>query len=82
MLANQRTQADFDKAHGFAATDRSAHFNPFARAIALGFTVSAVTLERVPDQDDDWIEFRMAGPDPAIAPFRTPKVRSGGPKPG
>jgi hypothetical protein len=74
ILAGQRTQRDFDEGHGFTTTDRPALPNPFAQAIARGFTVSAVSLEKVPDQDDDWIEFQMAGPDSAIAPFRAPKI--------
>jgi len=76
ILAGQMTHADFAAAHGFAPTGQSPGVNPLALALARGLTVSSVTLERVPYKDDDWIEFRLTGPDPAIAPFRTPKAPS------
>jgi hypothetical protein len=61
----------------------------FEQALRKGYTIRAVEIERKPDEDDDWIEFVMDGPDPAIAPFRKPArsqpiclhlSRAGGPK--
>jgi hypothetical protein len=73
ILAGQTTYAEFAAGYGFPATGQPPGANPFASALARGLTVSSVTLGQLSDQDDDWIEFRLTGPDPAIAPFRTPK---------
>jgi hypothetical protein len=83
ILAGQRAKAEFDEAHGFVGSGTSqAHHNPFEHALKRGFTITAVKLERMLDQDDDWIEFQLAGPDPAIAPFRTQNPQSGNSAPG
>jgi hypothetical protein len=44
--------------------------NPFDRALNRGLTVDFVGLTKVPNCDDDLIEIRFSGPDPAISKLR------------
>ena len=44
--------------------------NPFAKAVAQGMTIAAVAVERMDDEDDDWVTFELSWPDPAVTPFR------------
>ncbi|MGO8869395.1 MAG: hypothetical protein ACLQME_23150 [Alphaproteobacteria bacterium] len=76
MLAGRRSHAEFEQAHGFAASEPARRPNPFEQALRKGFTITAVKIDRSTDRDDDWIEIQMDGPDPAVSRFRKP----GGPK--
>jgi hypothetical protein len=40
------------------------------RQIAEGRMIEGVALEKMPDEDDDWIVLRFGPPDPAVSPFR------------
>lgn len=46
--------------------------NPFARALKQGFTIQSVTLTKIPNADDDLLEFHF-GPDAAIRKFEPNK---------
>ena len=72
ILAGRRAHEAFRIDAGFGSAGESGLINPFENALRRGFTISDVKVERVPDQDDDWIEFRMTGPDPALARFQVP----------
>ena len=50
---------------------RVAGWNLEDRAL-VGFEipVDGYFVERLSDHDDDWITFKLQGPDPATAPFR------------
>lgn len=72
ILAGRRAHEAFQKDAGFGSAGDSGLINPFENALRRSFTISDVRVERIPDQDDDWIEFRMTGPDPALAPFQVP----------
>ena len=41
-----------------------------ARQVKQGRLLSAVSLERRPDNDDDWVVFEFDAPDAAVAPLR------------
>jgi hypothetical protein len=73
ILSGRRTQRAFEEENGFAdASSRGGPINPFENALRRSLTVSTVKIEHMQDRDDDWIEFRMTGPDPALAPFQVP----------
>jgi hypothetical protein len=44
--------------------------NPFGRALNRGLTIDFVGLTKVPNCDDDLIEIRFSGPDPAISKLK------------
>jgi hypothetical protein len=67
-----RHGAQFEEENGFAPSGKGPLSNPFENALRRGLTISATKLEPVSDRDDDWIEFRITGPDPALAPFHSP----------
>jgi hypothetical protein len=48
--------------------------NPFVMALKQGLTIQSVTLIKVPDADDDFLEFHFA-PDAAISKFEPNKNR-------
>ncbi len=54
------------------STPGSLAFNPFARAQDDGRVIARITVERCPDDDDDWLIFHFSPPDAAVAPFRVP----------
>jgi hypothetical protein len=72
ILSGRRPHPDFEEDAGFGPASGSGRINPFESALRRSLTISAVKVEHSPDQDDDWIEFRTTGPDPAIAPFQVP----------
>jgi hypothetical protein len=73
VLSGRRSHQAFEEGMGFAPVSEShGPRNPFETALRLGFTISTVRIEPIPELDDDWIEFRMKGPDPALTPFRVP----------
>jgi hypothetical protein len=71
ILSGRRSHQIFEEEAGFATASRgNGPMNPFESALRHGLTISAVRIERNSDLDDDWIEFRMEGPDPALTPFQ------------
>ena len=70
ILSGRRTIQEFERDAGFAPPGSGGPINPFENALRRGFTISAATLKAISDLDDDWIEFRITGPDPALSPFR------------
>jgi len=74
ILSGRRSHRDFEEDAGFAAAS-AGRINPFENALQRGLTISAVNVEQFSDQDDDWIEFRMTGPDPALSPFQVPSSK-------
>jgi hypothetical protein len=74
ILSGRRSHRDFEQDAGFAAAS-AGRINPFENALQRGLTISAVNVEQFSDQDDDWIEFRMTGPDPALSPFQVPSSK-------
>ena len=77
ILSGRKTIQEFDEENGFSPSGSRHRSNPFENALQRGLTINSATLEPVPDRDDDWIEFRISGPDPALSPFaggtRTPE---------
>jgi hypothetical protein len=68
LLAGKLSYAEFMKSHGFDQTE-----NPFSLALNKGQLVDEVSIEKSDFQDDDWMVFKLKGPDPAISIFREPK---------
>jgi hypothetical protein len=69
VLAGRMTPQQFFENY---AHPNSPFDNPFARALKQGFTIQSVTLTKIPDADDDLLEFRF-GPDAAIRTFEPNK---------
>lgn len=42
----------------------------FRSMLSAGRTISEISLENCPDQDDDWVRIRFGQEDPAISMFR------------
>ncbi len=69
VLAGRMTPRQFFENY---AHPNSPFENPFARALKQGFTIQSVTLTKLPDADDDLLEFHF-GPDAAIRKFESNK---------
>ena len=73
LLAGKHEIGEWLVRHGFVAEEpNSAERNPFAAALRAGRLIEHVTVERVADEDDDYLTFDFGKVDPAISPFRTP----------
>ena len=70
LLAGKMTLARFMDAHGWDESVRGSHPNPFERALSEGRMISAISVEQVNENDDDWLSIEFGSPDPAISPFR------------
>lgn len=70
LLAGQITQEDFFRRHDFLKEE-----NRFCRALLSGKML--VELETSPEDDDDWVIFKLGGPDPAISKFIVPDRKTG-----
>jgi hypothetical protein len=69
LLAGEITQERFLELHSFNSS-----MNPFRSMLRDYKLISAVSLERgTNEQDDDWIKFEFDSTDAAISPFRLPK---------
>jgi hypothetical protein len=69
LLAGEITQERFFELYDFKSDG-----NPFENMLREHKLISAASLERGGDeQDDDWLRFEFVGPDAAISPFRAPK---------
>ena len=69
LLAGRISQEEF-----FRHEDVLALENPFDQALRGGKLIAS--FERSDEDDDDWLIFEMTGPDPAIAPFTLPQLKS------
>jgi hypothetical protein len=76
ILSGRKTIQEFERDAGFALPGAGGPINPFENALRRGFTINDVALQPLSDRDDDWIEFRIMGPDPALGPFRNPAQSS------
>lgn len=71
LLAGDISQDEFLEAHGWKSDEAKPTFpSLFKQALEGGRMIKKVTVESASDDDDDWIEFDFAEPDPAISPFR------------
>jgi len=70
LLAGKLQQKGFLKRTRFDKL----HLNPFEIALKGGQLIDSVTVEKSDDEDDDWITFKMKGPDPAISAFKVPTL--------
>ncbi len=66
LLAGKISPEDFRKRYGSAPNPVTA----FAGALKAGRVIENVSVERCPEQDDDWLTFHFSKPDPALAPFQ------------
>lgn len=65
LLAGNLSYGDFLKRHRFDET-----VNPFWVALNKGQLIQEISMEKSDFEDDDWIVFKLNGPDPAISKFR------------
>jgi hypothetical protein len=65
LLAGRMTPEQFFSDHGPPGSPTE---NPFSRMLKQGMTIQSVNLTRVPEADDDLMEFQF-GPDAAIRKF-------------
>ncbi len=65
VLAGRMTPEQFFSDYGSPGSPSE---NPFARMLKQGLTIQSVSLTRVPEADDDLLEFRF-GPDAAVRKF-------------
>ena len=65
VLAGRMTAEQFFSDYGSPGSPSE---NPFARMLKQGLTIQSVSLTRVPEADDDLLEFRF-GPDAAVRKF-------------
>jgi len=66
LMAGQLDQERFVKGYSTGAT------NFFDLRLKRGELITSATLERRPDEDDDWVTFEFSEPDPAVARFSEP----------
>lgn len=69
VLAGRMTPEQFFRDYGPPGSPSE---NPFARMLKQGLTIQSANLTRVPEADDDLLEFRFS-PDAAIRKFRAAK---------
>lgn len=74
LLAGKVSQQEFFERYGFVPSEwrPGPYANPFDIGLNKGLTISQLSFEKTETEDDDWIIFEMAGPDPAISPFTVP----------
>ncbi len=71
LLAGRVDPKKFAEDHDFALqTTGTGMNNPFETALSMGFATENIVVEPQPDHDDDWITFKLRGPDAATSPFR------------
>lgn len=69
LMAGRLEQKRFVKNHDLGAN------NIFELHLKRGQLIVGATVERLRDEDDDWIVFEFGDPDPAVAPFSEPTAR-------
>ena len=77
LLAGEVDQKTFYEHHGFVPSGLhpGQPLNPFKTALSKGYLIRGVSLNKSVPDDDDWIEFELNGPDPAISPFVIPDAK-------
>ena len=65
-MAGRLDQERFVKGYSTGAA------NFFDLRLNRGELITGASVERAPDEDDDWITFEFGKPDPAVAPFSEP----------
>jgi hypothetical protein len=66
LMAGQLDQERFVKGYSTGAS------NFFDLRLKRGELITSATVERRPDEDDDWVTFEFSEPDPAVARFSEP----------
>jgi hypothetical protein len=74
LLAGRVEQKEFFERHHFIRSDlwSGPSINPFSMGLSKGQLIEKLSIERSDSEDDDWVTFELAGPDPAISPFVVP----------
>jgi hypothetical protein len=67
ILAGVKTVAQFEQNYSLEPGS-----NPFRKMLQQGRLISKVTVEYVPEKDDDVVTMEFGEPDSAVAPFRAP----------
>ncbi len=75
LLAGKVTVEEFQRAHGFISWQGRRAVNPPAAFLSAGRLITASRIERVENEDDDWLVLEFGDPDPAVTPFRIPPTR-------
>jgi hypothetical protein len=75
LLAGVAEQQKFFEAHRFTKIDvaTNSNPNPFCKSLLKGQLIDEIKIEKSITDDDDWLVFRLKGPNPAISPFRKPE---------
>jgi hypothetical protein len=76
-------QKEFFEAHGFLPSEieKNALINPFEQGLYKGQLIEEISIEKSDSEDDDWITFKLRGPDPAISSFLVPPIVAKSQKP-
>lgn len=76
LLAGTIEQKKFLEDHGFITSERtSVPTNFFLNQLAQGRMIEGMEVEKVENEDDDWIVFKFGQPDPAISQYTSIKER-------
>lgn len=76
LLAGRMSPEKFSELHSFTNSPaNNGMLNPFESASRKSLLIDAVSIERMTDQDDDWLVFKLSGPDAAVAPFTAPNYK-------
>ena len=67
ILAGVKSVTEFEQSY-----DLKPDQNPFKRMLERGRLISKVTIEHIPERDDDKVTIEFGPPDAAIAAFRIP----------
>jgi hypothetical protein len=67
ILAGTKTVAEFEQNYGCQPGA-----NPFKQQLSEGRLISKITIERIPEKDDDKVMIEFGPPDAAVAKFRVP----------
>ena len=73
LLAGKMEQKQLFERYRFFHGGMRGDPNPFELALRNGQLIDEVSVEKSDYEDDDWITFKLSGPDPAISPFVVPK---------
>jgi hypothetical protein len=74
LLAGKMEQKQLLERYRFFHGGMRGDPNPFELALGNGQLIHEVSIEKSDFEDDDWITFKLSGPDPAISPFVVPKL--------
>ena len=72
LLAGKRDSKEYIHNHWSKHSGKGGDIsNPFEVALHQGMTIKSASIEYMEQEDDDWITFKLSGPDPAVKPFRS-----------